>query len=248
MTNQDEALKPTLDGLLSDTLPVSPPQEVEVGEATLTIAWKALARDHMQVVQLHARKWAHEQVKKEGLPPEDVDSAFMLDLITNELELRLLHASMVDPNSQGGLGPALSLHRLRKNIKPGQQSKLNEQWFIWQTAHDHDDLSKEQIDEMIDAAQRGDYPFLIKFGSGGLLTCITSLVAQLETLQTDKSTDGSSSDPLSSDTSSEPERAVTENSYSSLLARLSASEVKTERNKSRIDDLKKEVDRKLRAK
>jgi hypothetical protein len=248
MTIPDDALKPTLDGLLSDTLPVSPPQEVEIGTATLTIAWKALSREQMQFIQLRARKWAHAEVKKGGLPPEDVDSVFMLDLVTNELELRLLHASMVDPHSEGGLGPALSLEKLRKNIKPGQQSKLNEQWFIWQSAHDHEDLSKEQIDEMIEAAQRGDYPFLIKFGSGGLLTCITSLVAQLETAQTDRSWDGLSSEVESSDTSSEPEKAATDNNYSALLGRLSALEVRIERNKSRIDDTRAEMDRKLRAK
>jgi hypothetical protein len=100
---------------------------------------------------------------------------------------------------------------------------------------------------MIEAAQRGDYPFLIKFGSGGLLTCITSLVAQLETAQTDRSWDGLSSEVESSDTSSEPEKALIGNSYSSLLARLSGLEVRIERNKSRIDDTAAEVDRKLRA-
>ncbi|MHC4619896.1 MAG: hypothetical protein ACYTEQ_19290 [Planctomycetota bacterium] len=246
ITFPEESLKPTLDSLLSDDLPVSPPVEVEIGQASLTIAFKALSRREMQAIQLQTRKWAHEQIRKAELPVDDVDSAYVLDLVTNELELRLLHASMVDPASKGGRGPAVSLNKLREKIRPGQQTKLNEQWFVWQTAHDHDELDADQIEEMIDAAQRGDYPFLLKFGSGGLLSCITTLAVQRETLQTDKSSDGGFSEVVSNDTSKEKGFLQNVSSLSELYARLSGLEVKQDRLKSKMEDLRGEVQRELR--
>jgi hypothetical protein len=221
---------------------------VEIGEATLTIAWKALQRREIQILKFKARAWLFDQIKREDIPKEDVDSAFLLDVLNNEVDLRIIHASMVDPNSEGGRGPALTLAKLRKNIRPGQQTRLQELWWAWQTSADYEDLTEDQIEEMIQAAQVGDRPFLLGFGAGGLVTSFISLAKEHAILKTIKSTDGGSSEPQSTDTSNELEDPLIENSLPDLLRRLSVLEVNQERNKRRIDDTRAEMDRKLRAK
>jgi hypothetical protein len=241
ITFPEESLKPTLDSLLSDDLPISPPVEVEIGQASLTIAWKPLRRREIQKLKIAARKWAYDEVKAADLPAEEVNNAYFLDILVNEVELRMLHASMVDPNSKGGRGPAVSLKKLRETIKPGQQTKLNELWWVWQTAHDYDDLTEDQVESMIDAAGRGDRPFLLGLGSGGLVSSFISLAVRHETLKTANLPDGGSLESLSDDTSKEKGFLQNMNNLTEIYARISGMEVRIERNKSRIDDVRRDM-------
>ncbi len=182
--------KPTLDGLLSDKQPVSPPFEVEIGARLFTLALRTLSRAQIARLQLDARDWARKEVQRVGLPVEDVDSPYVSDLVANELELRILWASAVNPDSEGGRGPAFTIDKLRDTITPPQQQILNEKWYTWQTKSAPESLTEEEIETMIQAAKNNDFFFLLKFGTGKLFLLMRSMVDLLEISDRNKSSDG----------------------------------------------------------
>lgn len=184
--------KPTLDELLSDQQPVSPPFEIEIGNKKLTIAFRSLSRSQIAKLQLDARVYARQQVKRAGLPIDDIDSPYVTDLVANELELRCLWASAVNPDSPGGRGPAFTIKKLRDSITPTQQEQLNDRWYMWQTRSSMDELSEDDFNLIIEGVKNRDFFLLLKFGTGKLLNCMHTLINRLETYEMNKSSAGSS--------------------------------------------------------
>lgn len=184
---------PTLDSLLSYDQPVSDPIEVEIGTARTSIAFKLLSREDITECELLAQKQMLEALDDVGLEGEHLNSPLVADAIENETEIQLLAASMVDPKSPGGRSPAFSAERLRRSIQPNQQTKLNGQWWIWQTSQDPAEITVDAARDILeDIKKNGNQGVLalIGYGSGMLLSCIIILVEELEKLETAKLSDG----------------------------------------------------------
>jgi hypothetical protein len=189
--------QPTLDEYLEPGPIVSPPVTVQVGKASFEVAFRVLSRQIIQGVQIEARAYLLEQMADNKLDKVDLDSPFGLDLLNNEIELRFLEASCVNPKVLPKLGRAFSIGQLRKHISPQQQTNLNGKWWAWQTSQSVDSLTPDQVEEVIDAVKKKDWGSLIGYGITGLLTCIDFLDSQREILLNGRSLDtGPGEQPL----------------------------------------------------
>jgi len=190
--------QPTLDEYLDPGPIVSPPVTVEVGKSIFEVAFRVLSRQIIQGVQLEARAYLLQQMADNKLEKTDLDSAFGIDLLNNEVELRFLEASCVNPKVLPKLGRAFSIGMLRKHISPQQQTILNGKWWTWQTSQSVDSLTAEQIEDCIESVKKKDWGSLIGYGITGLLTSIDFLASQRDILLIGKSLDtGSGEQPLS---------------------------------------------------
>jgi len=133
-----------LEALLSSRAIVSDPVTVEHGDESKTVKFRELSNDQKNAVRAFAVQFIEDRrrTQEEDGKGEWRDAESDRDvLVAEEMELRMLQASMLDPKTNG---PACSLAWLRKRMGTQLQQKLGERYDAFEKL-----IDPEQIDEDI---------------------------------------------------------------------------------------------------
>lgn len=222
----DGILKPRLDEFLDDKPAVSPPVTVPLGSKDVEVCFRALDRQTIEWLKWEAWRYVLTMIEANKLDPKYIESTQGLDAINNENQIRLLHASMIDPEAwekDKTIAPVFKLEHFREVVVPAELDIMDHKRWTWQTSKTIGQLSDEQIAEIEAEAKKKspDPAVLMGYGSAGLLICISSMAAQLEILRMSKFSDGSSGDGQSNNPTEDTNPL--DNSLQSLFTRLSAS-------------------------
>jgi len=222
----DGVLKPRLDEFLSSRPSVSPVDTVKIGDVEHKVCWRALSREQVEWLKMDGLKHVLTMLDATKVNERYVDSSHGIEAINNENELRMLQASMIDPEiweDQKKAVNVFSLPKLRATITPDEQDRLHHRWWIWQTHKSEGEITDEQIELLIEESKKksADPVVLTSLGVGGLLICISTLAEELRNCPTEKSSATGSGDK----DSIEPtlDQNLPDNSWQSLFTRLSAS-------------------------
>lgn len=183
-----------LEALLSSKAILSEPVTIEHGDDKITVRFRELSNDLKQKIMGHAiqhiedmRRTQEEDGKGEWRDAESDRDV----LISEERDLRMLQASMLDVETGG---PACSLPWLRKRMGTQLQTKLGDRYTTFERLIDPEQVDEEMITLVIDDVKK-NIPLdllLMQYGSILLARSLQFMVAQQSTSQTDKS-NGSSS-------------------------------------------------------
>lgn len=222
----DGILKPRYEEFRNNKPAVSPRETVKIGNEEFDICWRSLTREQVEWSKWEG--WAHvqKQMAATGVDEKYIESTQGIDALNNENELRMLCASMIDPDaweSDKVAAPAFKIENLRSKIEPTQQDFLHSKWWVWQTHKSEGELSDEQVEDLIEEAKKKspDPRVLTAYGVGGLLISISILAEELRNCQIAKSSDTSYGDEDLNEFSPEADPQLT--GLQSLYSRLSAS-------------------------
>ena len=196
------APKLCLDDLLSLKPLKSDPIKVEYGGSSVDVCLQEVPNAHKNKLKAAAIQHIENDRRKreDAGDGEWRDAESDIDVLrAQEWDMRILHAAMRDPKTNG---PAVSLEVLRHNLSSNLQEFMGEKYAEFENGLNIDGATDEMIKSLIDdVKKKGDLALLwTQYGSLTALRCVQSLVVLLETYQIDPSTGISSGELKPSNT------------------------------------------------
>jgi hypothetical protein len=181
-----------LQSLLSSKAIISETVTVEHGGESKTVKFRELSNDQKQACMAFAIQHVEDRrrTQEEDGKGEWRDAESNRDvLVGEEQNLRMLQASMLDPETNG---PACSLGWLRARMGTQLAVKLSDRYNAFEALIDPEQITEDLIEQVIGDVEQNfplDY-LLMQYGSILLCRCVQYLVAQQSNSKTDNS-DGS---------------------------------------------------------
>jgi hypothetical protein len=188
MTEKKHKLVSFEDALCAAPL-ISDVQTMKIGRNEASWVWREISQSRTDQLRRTSIQWVEEDRRRKERGGDWRDVITDLDAMrANELDLRLIHAAMRDPENH--TEEAIGLDSLRDRLSPDMQEHLATSYQIWRASIAPDTMSQEDIVALCEEIKKKevDTPLLLtQFGFKTAIACLGYMAEQLTTYQTEPS-------------------------------------------------------------